>query len=292
RNSGSIIAKAGGNDATAIAIIDKSGTVGLIENSGSITATGALATSSRNIAIDLSANDAGAIIRQTAVAANAKAPSINGDVRFGSGNNLFEIADGSVKGNSSFGAGNNRLSLAGDATYAGNAVFGAGVDVLALAGTSVFSGKADFGGGADIMTLSGTSRFSGSLANAQGLAVAVAGGTLDVLGTAQIGSLAVTDDGVLAVTLGGETDTALQVAGEASFATGSKLAIKLSNVQSAEGDHVVIQAAMLTGANNLTASTTLLPFLYKGSLSSNADQVIVSVARKNAAELGLNRSEA
>ncbi|MFT5329964.1 MAG: hypothetical protein ACI9TB_001111 [Parasphingorhabdus sp.] len=292
RNSGSIIAKAGGNDATAIAIIDKSGTVGLIENSGSITATGALATSSRNIAIDLSANDAGAIIRQTAVAANAKAPSINGDVRFGSGNDLFEIADGSVKGNSSFGAGNNRLSLAGDATYAGNAVFGAGADVLALAGTSVFSGKADFGGGADIMTLSGSSSFSGSLANAQGLAVTVAGGTLDVLGTAQIGSLAVTDDGILAVTLGGETDTALQVAGEASFATGSKLAIKLSNVQSAEGDHVVVQAAMLTGANNLTASTTLLPFLYKGSLSSNADQVIVSVARKNAVELGLNRSEA
>jgi len=156
----------------------------------------------------------------------------------------------------------------------------------------VFNGNIDFGGGADMMTLSGTSRFSGSLANSQGLAVTVSGATLDVIGTAQIASLAVTDNGILGVTLGGTTDTALQVSGGASFASGSKLSIKLSDVQSAEGDHVVVQAGTLTGASNLTASTTLLPYLYKGSLSANANQVIVSVARKNATELELNRSEA
>jgi len=292
RNSGTIGAKADGDDATAIAILDTSGTVGLIENSGTITATGALATSDRNVAIDLSANGSGATVRQTAVAATANAPSIIGNVRFGSGNDIFDIADGSVKGNSSFGTGDNQLNLSGDAVYTGNASFGAGADMLALAGTSVFNGNADFGGGADILTLTDTSRFSGSLANAQGLAVTVSGGTLDVIGSAQIASLAVTDNGVLGVTLGGSSDTALQVSGGASFATGSKLAIKLSNVQSAEGDHVVVQAGTLTGVDNLTASTALLPFLYTGSLSSNANQIIVSVARKDATELGLNRSEA
>ena len=292
RNSGTINAKAGGNDATAIAIVDKSGSVDLVENSGAINASGALATSDRNVAVDLSANGTGATIRQTAVAANAKAPAITGDIRFGGGDDLFDIADGSVKGNSSFGAGDNRLNLAGDATYAGKASFGAGADTLALAGSSQFSGSADFGGGTDIMTISGTSRFSGSLVNAQGLAVSVSGGTFDMAGSAQIASLAVTGEGVLGVTVGGSADTALQVSGAASFDTGSTLAIRLANVQDAEGEHVVLQAGTLTGANNLTASTTLLPFLYKGSLSANANQVIVSVARKNATELELNRSEA
>ncbi|WP_367947329.1 beta strand repeat-containing protein [Sphingopyxis sp. BSNA05] len=159
RNSGTISAKAGGDDATAIAIIDTSGSVNLLENSGTIIATGALAASDRNVAIDLSANGSGATVRQTAVAASAKPPSITGDVRFGSGNDIFDIADGTVKGNSSFGTGDNQLKLSGDAVYTGNATFGTGADMMTLAGTSVFSGNADFGGGADMLTLSGTSRF-------------------------------------------------------------------------------------------------------------------------------------
>lgn len=292
RNSGTISAKAGGDDAMSIAIVDKSGSVDMLENSGAIAATGALATSDRNVAIDLSANNTGATIRQTAVAANAKAPSITGDVRFGGGNDIFDIADGKVIGHSSFGTGNNRLNLSGDAVYNGKASFGTGADTLTLADASIFNGSADFGGGSDMLKLSGTARFSGTLSNAQGLAVTVSGATFDALGTAQIASLAVTDNGVLGVTLGGTNDTALEVSGGASFASGSKLVIKLSDVQSAEGDHVVVQAGTLTGASNLTASNALLPFLYKGSLSSNANQVIVSVDRKNATELGLNRSEA
>ncbi len=293
RNSGVISAKAAGDAGTARAIVDLSGTVDAIENSGTISATGALATSDRNIAIDLSANGNGATVKQTAVASGIAAPSIVGDVRFGGGNDLFDIADGSVKGNSYFGAGDNRLNLSGDATYAGNARFGGGNDTMTLAGTSVFSGTADFGGGSDTLTIGGTSRFSGSLANSQGLAVSVDGGTFDVSGAASIASLAVTNKGVLAVTLDdGSTGTALTVGGTASFAADSKLALKLSSLEEAEGNHIVLTAGTLTGADNLTTESTLLPFLYKGTLSSNANQLIVNVARKSSTELGLNRSEA
>ncbi|WP_312846616.1 hypothetical protein [Sphingopyxis sp. PET50] len=104
RNSGTIGAKAAGNDGTARGIVDLSGNVDLVENSGTISATGALATSGRNIAIDLSANGGGATVKQTAVASGVAAPAIVGDVRFGAGNDVFDIADGSVKGNSFFGA--------------------------------------------------------------------------------------------------------------------------------------------------------------------------------------------
>ena len=292
RNSGTIAAKTGGDNGTARAIVDLSGNVDTVENSGTISATGALASSDRNVAIDLSANAAGATVKQTAVASGITAPSIVGDVRFGGGNDVFDIADGAVKGNSFFGAGNNKLALSGDATYAGNASFGGGNDSMTLAGTSKFTGAVDFGGGTDTLSIGGTSIFSGTLANSQGLAVSVAGGTFDIGGATTISSLAVTDKGVLGVMLDdGSAGTALQVTGNASFGAESKLALKLSSIERAEGQHVVLTAGSLTGASDLTASQTLLPFLYKGTLSSNATQLIVDVSRKSTSELGLNRSE-
>ena len=255
-------------------------------------ASGALATSNRNIAIDLSANAGGATVRQTAVAAGITGPSIIGDVRFGAGNDVFDVADGTVSGNAIFGAGTNQLKLSGDAVYGGNASFGSGNDNMALAGTSVFTGTANFGGGTDTLTLGGSSRFSGSLTGAQGLAVSVDGGTLNLTGNTSIASLAVTGNGVLGITLGGTgAGTAFQVSGNASFATGSKLALKLSSLASAVGTHIVLQSGSLSGASNLTTTTTLLPFLYKADLTSTANQIIVNVARKNETELGLNRSE-
>ena len=291
RNSGAITAKAG-EAGTARTIVDLSGSVKTIENSGTISATGALGTSDRNLAIDLSANTTGATVKQTAVAAGVTAPSIVGDVRFGSGSDVFDIADGSVKGNSYFGAGNNRLALSGDATYAGLAQFGSGSDTMALAGTSVFTGTADFGGGSDALTIAGSSKFTGKLLNSQGLAVSVDAGTFDVSGATSIASLAVTNKGSVAVMLDKGTDgTALNVAGNASFGAESKLILKIKNIESAEGNHVVLTAGTLSGASNLTASSTLLPFLYKGTLSSTANQLLVNVARKSTTELGLNRSE-
>src|SRR3546814_14299292 len=60
----------------------------------------------------------------------------------------------------------------------------------------------------------------------------------------------------------------------------------------AEGEHIVVTAGSLSGADNLTTETTLLPFLYKGELTATATQLIVDVSRKDVDELGLNRSEA
>lgn len=293
RNSGTIAAKTGGDNGVARAIVDLSGNVDTVENSGAISAGGAAAASDRNIAIDLSANAGGATVRQTAVASGVTAPTIVGDVRFGGGNDVFDIADGSVKGDSFFGAGSNRLALSGDATYDGTAQFGSGADAMTLAGTSKFGGVADFGGGADTLDISGTSIFSGRLQNSGGLAVTVSGGAFDVVGAATISSLSITDKGVLGVTLDtGSTGTALQVTGNASFGAESTLALKLSSIENAEGEHIVLTAGSLTGAGNLTTSQTLLPFLYKGTLTSNATQLIVDVSRKSTTELGLNRSEA
>ena len=63
RNTGTIKASAGGTTGSATAILDKSGTLALIENAGAIAAGGPAADSGRLVAIDLSANTAGATIR-------------------------------------------------------------------------------------------------------------------------------------------------------------------------------------------------------------------------------------
>ena len=259
-------------DGSAYAILDRSGTLGLVENSGSISAAGALAGSGRNVAIDLSARTGDSTIRQTVVGAGISAPSITGDIRFGSGSDLLEIADGKVAGNVSFGAGINRLSLSGDA---------------------LFSGNADFGGGAGFLNLSNTAVFSGRLLGAQNLAVGISGGTLLVAGPTNIASLDVGATGVIGATLGGAANaTAITVSGAATFAKGAKIKIQLSDITNAEGTFAVITAGSLIGAGDLTADSALVPFLYKATLAIVGNTINVDIDRKATADLGLNASEA
>jgi hypothetical protein len=260
-------------DGTAYAIRDLSGTLGLIENSGAITASGAEAGSGRNVAIDLSARSGDSIIRQTVVAAGVTAPTITGDIRFGSGNDLLELADGAFAGNVLFGAGTNRLILSGDAVMAGNA---------------------DFGGGAGTFSIAGTGAFAGRLIGAQNVAVTLSGGSLALSGPTTIASLDAGANTVIGATLGGAagTSTAITVTGAASFGTGTKIRIRLADINTAVGTYTVITAGTLTGANNLTADSALVPFLYKAALAVSGNNINVSITRKATADLGLNASEA
>jgi hypothetical protein len=294
RNSGTIKATAQAGDGTAAAIVDRSGTLSLVENSGTISASGALATSNRNIAIDVSANNGGVTVRQTAVASGIAAPEITGDILFGAGNDVLDIADGKVAGTTRFGAGSNSLTMSGDAAYAGASVFGSGNDKVTLGDTSSYTGTVDFGGGADTLTLSGKSVFTGTLANASGLAVNVSGGTLALAKTNAIASLAVGSSGVLAVTLDktGGTGTLIQVAGNASFIKGAQVAVKMASLTDAEGRYVFLRAGSITGGADVATTTALLPFMFKGTLNATVgNELAIDIARKTTAELGLNRSE-
>jgi len=295
RNSGSIKATAAGATGNATAILDKSGTLALIENSGAIVAAGPAADSGRLVAIDLSANTAGATVRQTQVGSGFTAPSIVGDVRFGSGNDVLELADGTLKGNVQFGAGANRLALSGDAAQLGKTVFGAGNDTMTLAGTSVYSGTIDFGGGSDTLTLAGTSVLSGKLTNSSGLALGVTGGTLDLSGPINLASLSIGASGVVAVTLDktAGAGTFYNVAGTASFASGATLALQLADVTNAEGRYTILQAGTLEGAAGIKTTTETIPFMFKASVATGvpANTLAVDVARRTTQELGLNASQ-
>ncbi len=293
KNSGTIKATTV-SAGTANAILDRSGTLASVENSGKIVASGAAAGSGRNVAIDLSARDSGATVKQTAVAAGVAAPLIEGDIRFGGGADFLDLADGTVKGQVSFGAGADRMVLSGDAVFSGTAVFGGQADELSLSKSAKFSGTANFGGGAASLAIADHSVFDGRLLGAQDLAVSVSGGVLVVDGATTIGWLEVGAAGVVGATLGSSTgeSTAITVNGTASFAQGSKIRIRLTDIADAVGDYDVITAGALVGADKLAADSALVPFMYKAALAVAGNTISVSIGRKATGELGLNRSEA
>ncbi|MDQ8754628.1 autotransporter domain-containing protein [Sphingosinicella sp. LHD-64] len=295
RNSGQVNAVSGA-DGGAGAIIDRSGGVSLVENSGRISATGATANSGRNVAIDLSANNAGATVRQTTVGQGVTSPTITGDVLFGAGDDLLDVADGAVTGTTRFGAGANRLQLSGDAAYSGNAVFGAGADRVTLGGTSTFSGSTDFGGGADVLELSGTASFRSNISNTAGLSVNAQGGLFEAtnLGTVTLSSLTLGADAALGVNVDAAagTNTFYDVTGTTTIANGADVRVRLANVSESEGRYVFLRSGTLTGAGGLNLTDSSLPFLFKGALdTATAGEVAVVVTRRTATELGFNGSE-
>jgi uncharacterized protein with beta-barrel porin domain len=277
----------------AIAILDSSGTVSSLSNTGKITATGGKDGS--NIAIDLSANSSGVTLTQALASSTATAPSIGGDIRLGSGNDVVTVSAGTITGDVSFGAGNDSLALSGSSSLTGDVAFGAGTSTLALADTAKITGAVDFGSGTGTLTLGGTSSLSGTISNGGNVAVFLNGGTLNATNTGSVGlaSLSASATSTIGVTIDAAngTHTLYDVAGAASFASGSQVQVNLSQVSGSEGDYVIVRAGSLSGAPALDTET-LLPYMFKGGITgdSNAGTVTLSIAAKSVSELGLSGS--
>lgn len=260
------------NSGTAYGVADRSGSVTLVENSGVIAAVGT--DVSNAVAIDVSANTSGVTVRQLAPSVASRPSRISGSLLFGSGNDTLEVQSGAVTGNTSFGAGNDSLIMSGSSSYVGDI---------------------DFGAGSGTLTLNGTSAFTGRLTNTANVNATVNGGSLLALNSQPVAlnSLAVLGNGGIGVRIDPAGTTRYNVAGEASFAAGSKILLSLSQTAGAEGNYVVVDAGTLTGGSNIGLDTNVLPYLFVGSVSTNQaeGQVLVNVRRRTATELGLNRSE-
>ncbi|MBB3980940.1 uncharacterized protein with beta-barrel porin domain [Sphingobium fontiphilum] len=296
-NSGSIIATALDDEkGSAVAIRDASGTVASIANSGIISAGGG--KDGANIAIDLSANGSGVTITQSGASTTADPIRITGDILTGAGNDVIAISSGSLTGNISTGVGDDQLTFSGASTTTGNVGFGTGNATMALSGTSSFTGNVDFGGNASTLTLTGDSRFTGALVNSGATAVALNGGTLDISGAGgvSVGAFSAASGSILQVGINGATGTStvLTVAGDASFAQGSLVKARFSQVSGSTGNYVIVRAGTLSGVPALASDATELPYLFKGTISGNAatGEVTLSVAAKSVSELGLSGSVA
>jgi outer membrane autotransporter protein len=256
-NSGTIAATLTGGSQDAYAIVDKSGTVGLVDNIGTISAGATAATGSTNlgrtVAIDVSANTTGVLVRQAAPVSTF-IPAITGDILFGSGADTLQVSGGTVTGAISFGAGADSLLVDG-----GGAVSGAITDSDGQLTVQVLDGR---------------------------LAISNAA-------TLQMTSLAVGAKGVLAFNLdpAAGTNTRLVVAGPATLADGATVEVTLASMLKTETVFQLISAATLQqGATGTTLVGA--PYMFTASLQAAPTSLSVDVRPKTAAELGLNRSGA
>ena len=258
RNGGTIGAEQTGGLHDARAIVDLSGKLALVENSGVIksvisTPTGVTQTG-KTIAIDLSANTTGATVRQRKFD-TADAPQIGGDVLFGSGNDRLELTAGTLAGTMSFGAGADALSITGGATATGR-----------------------------IVDTDGR------------LAIDVADGRLAVSNTEVVNltSLNLGTNGVLAVSIDPSVTSArFNVAGAATIDTGAQIDLTLTGISRGTKSYQIVQAQSLT-VGQAGAALAGAPYLYQASLrvDASANGLFVDVRPKTTSELGLNRSGA
>ncbi|MBU1377486.1 MAG: autotransporter outer membrane beta-barrel domain-containing protein [Alphaproteobacteria bacterium] len=256
RNAGSVGAEQNGGLHDARAIVDLSGTLALVENSGVIRAvvnpaTGVTQTG-KTIAIDLSANTTGAVIRQAKVN-TTDTPAIGGDILFGSGNDRLELLGGTFAGTINFGAGADSLILDGGATAAGRIV-----DSDGRLSIDVRDGRLTMGN----------------------------------LETVTITSLNLGAKGVLAVTIDPTvTNTRLNVTGAATVATGAQVDVTLASISRGSKSFQIVQAQSLT-VGQAGATLAGAPYLYNAALRADAaaGALYVDIRPKTATELGLNRS--
>lgn len=310
-NTGAIrasITQVGGT--AAYGVRDLSGTLTSLTNHGSISATAGVTSA----AIDLSANTTGVTITQSLTpyqqaqqaqeqaastynAANATVyTSITGDILTGSGNDLIAIQSGKVTGNGWLGGGTDQVQLSGDAKWIGDLHFGTGSGTVSLAGSSTFTG-ALYGGDQPLALIIGDkAAFSGTgITGGSQLAVTVNGGSFGAgsATTLQVGSLNVNSGGTLSAYIDGTTGTSSLIqAGTATFASGSKVAARISSLVNATGTYQILSAGSLTGTPTFDSADTNLSLLFGGSLSTQGNSLYLTIARKTAADLGLTSSEA
>ena len=306
-NSGTISASlTSSGEGSTTAIRDLSGTLTSIENTGFITAGGS-STDTRT-AIDLSANTTGVTITQYLNDDDAETsaeyvedndeedPSIyaqiSGNILLGSGNDSLSASTGQIVGDTYFNGGDDTLSLSGNAVYTGDVYFGSGTATATLAGKSTYSGTMDFAGEAGTVTLNDTATYSGQFTNADNVAVTVNGGTLipDEATTVNFGTLTVGSSGTIGVYVDGDESSTI-VVNSATLADGASVSATVNSLATAEGTYTVLTSDDLTiqGALNSSVDT---PFIYNGAVTSDEDNVYLTLSRKTTGELGLTRSQA
>lgn len=273
-NSGVIVAQVDGSAGQAIAIRDRSNTLAIITNSGSIAAALAptdadAAVTGEALALDLSTSTIGVTFNQIADApfndddsvdhdADSRPPvAVTGDMRFGSGADTINLMAGAINGDISFGAGADSFTVDNGATFSG-----AISDSDAALTINVIDGELNLAGGEVNIT------------------------------SADIGA-----DGVLGIVLAVDPadSTSVQASGAITFADGAAIEAALPAALPQEGTQIFLTAAGgLIGADNVTGVVTEgTPFIYNLTISeSGTNSLAATFAIKTANELGLNPNQA
>jgi len=313
-NSGQIVAS-GGNGGSGYAIVDRSGTLRSIENTGRILAShtprpayydsdGDLIEPDdnpdyRTVALDVSSNTTGVTYRQHWEAVpddgddDTTEPTVLdtsiymiGDVLFGSGDDTLTVEAGRINGAISFGDGQDALVVDGSTVHA---------EILRLIEEGIVDPMTDEEIWAALPYI--TSAISDSDGN---LSIALDFATLELVesGDLEISEGRFGDGSVLMLQVDAENNDVRRIvsSGNITFETGSRLSVSLSNLIGGGGTFELVRAGSLTVEEDLaTLNDSPSPFLYNTSLERSADDdnvIVLTLERKDADALGMNANQA
>lgn len=133
-NEGSLLVSASGEAANSYGLVDKSGTLSSITNSGVWYVVRGTNSFGDAVALDARANTSGISFTNEG--------TFTGDMWLGSGDDNVDLTDGDFDGDIDFGAGANRFAMSGEATYSGSMSHSGTLDVY-LEGADLTLGAGD-----------------------------------------------------------------------------------------------------------------------------------------------------
>lgn len=260
-NYGTMTAVVTGDTANASVVIDKTGAISSVLNTGGISATlnpalAGEAVTGRGIAFDLSANTSG--ITFTQQLNGTVTPAIVGDILLGSGPNTVQLLSGTVSGSLSMGGAPSSLTLDNGASYTG---------------ALTYTGNA--------------------------LAINLANGKLQDNSATTVGASSLTVGGssslIVALDPANNRNTFFNVSGAANFASGATIGATLLSAPSLAGQtFTIVKAGSLTVGSSSTTLLASLPYLFDGSIKADttANTLAITVRTKSTTEMAMNKAEA
>jgi hypothetical protein len=278
-NNGSILATSGGGTANITALVDLSGTLSTILNTGSFQANlvanaNGDALTGTAVAMDLRANTSGVTLTQTGILSATDSKLDDTD--------------------------NDGVDDVDEPILIGSVLLGSGADTVNIQNGQVI-GDIAFGAGADNLNITGGGIVRGALSDTDGqLNVNVANGTLEARQTSQLnvtglnvgatGTLLVSLDPAAGVTAGG-----FKVNGTANIANGASLGIRFTSLLTDPTRFILIHADTLNyGTVNPAGVQDNSPYLFVVTPGANvaAGDVYIDARRRTAAEANLIPVEA
>ena len=288
-NAGVISATVGGEGGSSYAIIDETGGLKTITNTGSIAAY-VVATDDEYDTDDDDTDASNEVIHGLATAIDVS-KNTTGVTIVQSGVNDGDDGDDGVADTDTDGDG---VDDADEPMIRGRVVLGSGADSLSILNGGLI-GDVWFGDGADKLTIDGTGYMIGALHDSDGLLdIKVGNGSLGLTNTETIKATSLTlgADSVLVFTVDPAAGTQTKlVVDTATVETGASLGLNFKSLLTTPTTYTVIQA------NNLTAGTIdqdllgHVAYMYVANGYASGNDVNIDVRRRTAAEASLSRSQ-
>ncbi len=288
-NAGTIAATVSGEGGSSWAIIDESGSLKTITNTGKITAY-VVATDDEYDTDDADTDASNEVIHGVATAIDLS-KNTTGVTIVQSGVNDGDDGDDGVADADADGDG---VDDADEPLIRGRVILGSGADTLSILNGGLV-GDVWFGDGADKLTIDGTGYLIGALHDSDGLLdITVGNGTLAIsnLETIKATSLTLGAKSITYFSVDPTAGTQTKLAVDtATLESGATLGLTFKSLMTAPTTYTVIQANSLTSGTINQDLLGHVSYMYVANAYASGNDVDIDVRRRTASEASMSRSQ-